>query len=429
MKFFKILLFCLFIFEESFGVRLIRDAEIETVLTDMVKPIFRVAGLKEKSAKIFVIDSDEINAFTIGNGYIFVNSGLLLKFKDPTQVIAVLSHETAHIAAGHINRLMAGILRRQRNATGAMLAGLLATILTGSDKAMAATLGYLMTDERLFLRYSRGEEFAADNLGASYMEKLGYSSDCMISVFQTFQNYNILNGGEHIPEYIKSHPNIDSRIAAIKSRNKKLSNKNLTKKTNKNLAEKYARILQKLRAYLKNENSSGDNYSRTIYLQRCGRLSEAINLMKKLSDQNPRDIFYKETLAQLLYESGKLEKSIEIYQQIYDKDLNPLIKKDYAEVLIEANRNLDNAIQILESIKYDSYFDNDIFRLLAKAHGKKNKIGISNFMLAQERMIQGNFFVAEQLLDLCLSQLDKKKEASYIKKAKYLKELINRNRR
>ena len=170
MKFLKIFLVSLFIFENSFGIRLIRDAEIETVLTDMVKPIFKVAGLKEKSAKIFVVNSDEINAFTIGNGYIFINSGLLLKFKDPAQVIAVISHETAHIAAGHINRLMAGVLNRQRSATGVMLAGLLATILTGSDKAIAASLGYLMAEERLFLRYSRGEEFAADNLGASYME-------------------------------------------------------------------------------------------------------------------------------------------------------------------------------------------------------------------------------------------------------------------
>jgi len=422
MKFFKILLFCLLIFEESFGIRLIRDAEIETVLTDMVKPIFRVAGLKEKSAKIFVVDSEEINAFTIGHGYIFVNVGLLLKFKEPEQVIAVLSHETAHIAAGHINRLMAGILNRQRNATGAMLAGLLATILTGSEKAMAASLGYLMADERLFLRYSRGQEFAADSLGASYMEELGYDSDDMISVFQTFQDISVLNGGEHIPEYIRSHPDANSRIIALKNRNKKLTKK----KEDKGLLNKYSRILRKLRAYLKSKNSTDDEYSRAIYLHRCGRISEAIAIMEKISKRNPHDIFFKETLAHLLYESGNLKKSIEVYKQIYTKDLNSLIKKDYAEVLIEANHNLEKAIRILESIKYDSYVDSDIFRLLAKAYGKKKKIGIANFMLAQEKMIDGDLVAAKRLLDVCLSQLDKKKEASYRKKAKYLKELVNR---
>ena len=388
----------------------------------MVKPIFKIAGLREKSAKIFVINSDEINAFTIGNGYIFINSGLLLKFKNPEQVIAVLSHETAHIAAGHINRLMAKILNRQRNATGAMLAGLLATILTGSEKAMAASLGYLMTDERLFLRYSRGQEFAADSLGASYMEKLGYDSECMISVFQTFRDDNLLNGGEYAPEYVRSHPDANSRIAALKNRSHR-------KQADKNLADKYSRILRKLRAYLKSKNSTDDKYSHVIYLHRCGKISEAIAIIKELSKQNPHDIFYKEALARLLYESGNLEKSIKVYKQIYNNDLNPLIKKDYAEVLIEANYNLEKAIRILEGIKYDSCFDSDIFRLLAKAYGKKNKIGISNFMLAQEKLLNGEPLIARGLLDICLSQLDKKKEASYIKKAKYLKELINRNQK
>ena len=428
MKFLKILLFCLFIFEESFGIKLIRDAEIETLLTEMVKLIFKAAGLKEKSAKIFIVNSAEINAFTIGNGYIFINSGLLLKFKDPLQVIAVLSHETAHIAAGHINRLMAGVLNRQRNATGAMLAGLLATVLTGSEKAMAASLGYLIADERFFLRYSRGEEAAADSLGVSYMEKLGYDSECMISVFQTFQNDSILNGGEYIPEYVRSHPDANSRIAALKKDPNNRS-RNLKKKADANLEEKYSRILRKLKAHLKSENSSEDDYSRAIYLHRCGRTSEAIALIRELLRKNPCDIFYKETLAYFLYESGNLKKSIEVYEQIYKEDLNPLIKKDYAEVLIEANYDLKKAIRILEGIKYDSCFDSGIFRLLAKAYGKENKIGISNFMLAREQLLEGNLYAAERLLDECLSKLDKKKESSYIKKAKYLKELISRNQR
>lgn len=415
-------------FEDCVGINLIRDAEVEAVLTDMVKPIFKVAGLQEKSAKIFVLNSDEVNAFTIGNGYIFVNSGLLLKFKDPIQIIAVLSHETAHIAAGHINRLMAGILNRQRNTTGAMLAGLLATILTGSEKAMAASLGYLMADERFFLRYSRGEEAAADALGASYMEKLGYDLKHMISVFQSFQDDNLLNGGEYIPEYVKSHPDANSRIIALKNRSYKFEKK-INENAIRNLTKKYSRILRKLKAFLKDQNLPEDPYSQAIYFHRCGKISKAITLMKKLSKQNPSDIFYKETLAHLLYESGNLNESIKIYKQIYNRDLNNLIKKDYAEVLVEANHDLEKAIRILEDVKYKLYFDSDIFRLLAKAYGKKNKIGISNFMLAQENLIIGNFSVAERLLDICISQLDKEKENSYIEKAKYLKELIKRNRK
>ena len=451
-KFFRILFVSFFLFERSFGVELIRDVEIETILTEMVKPIFIIAGLNEESAKVFVINSDEINAFTIGNGYIFVTSELLFKFKDHTQLIAILSHEAAHIAAGHVNRLTAIVLNRQRNTTKALLAGLLATVFTRSEAAMAATLGYIMTDDRFFLRYSRGEEFAADSLGASYLAKLGYDPKCMISVFETFQKEGIINGGEHIPEYIKSHPDTNSRISAIKNSiclHKRDCTKNLSAKRiellqklkaflkkqysclSKDkidgiLSEKYSRISKKLKAFLKKQYSSKDDYSHAIYLYRHGNVKKALKIMKELMRKNPKDIFYKETLAQLLYETGNLKQSIAIYKQIYRDNLNPLIKKDYAEVLIEANQNLKEAISILENIKYKEPLDSDIYRLLAKAYGKQNKIGISKFMLAQEQLILGNYRESKHLINTCLSKLNKKTEQSYINKAKYVKELIER---
>lgn len=452
IKSFRILLVGFFLFEKSFGIGLIRDAEIETVLTEMVKPIFVVAGLNEESAKVFVVNSNEINAFTIGNGYIFVTSELLLKFKDHAQLMAILSHETAHIAAGHINRLTAVILNRQRNTTGALLAGFLATVFTGSEAAMAATLGYIMADERFFLRYSIGEEFAADSLGVSYLVKLGCDPNCMISVFKTFQEEGILNGGEYIPEYIKSHPDSNSRINAIKNNfylYQKNNDKNLLAKQEKVLgkfktffkkqypsfsrneidrvfSKRYSRIVKKLRAFVKNHKPAEDDYSKAIYLHRRGNVKKALQIMKALVLKNPKDIFYKETLAKLLYETGNLKQSISVYKQIYKDGLSPLIKKDYAEILIEANQNLKEAISILENVKYKEPLDSDIYRLLAKAYGKQNKIGISNFMLAQEQLILGNYFEAEYLINDCLSNLDKETEQSYIGKAKYVKELIRR---
>ncbi len=427
MKFLKILVLWLFIFGESSGINLIRDAEIETVLTDMVKPIFKVAGLKEKSAKVFVVNSDTINAFTIGNGYIFINYGLLLRIKDPLQLIAVLSHETGHIAAGHIVRLMAGLSMRSRNNAVALIAGLLVGIFTGMDKGLAASLGYIMADERMFLRYSRNEEMAADSLGVSYLEKMGYDPECMIGLFQVFQNDSVLNGGEYFPEFAGTHPDSRSRMNFIKNRAKKLSN--LKKQVSAELVTKYQRICNKIRSFIKNRNLPKDEYSRAIYLHRVGRVKESVEILEKLSKENPKDIFYKESLAHFLYESGDLARAIAIYKKIDRKDINPLIRKDYAEVLLEANQDIDKALRILQSIKDDELLDSNVYRLLAKGYGKKNKIGIANLMLAQEQLFIGNYDLAEKLLDCCLKQLNKKTEKSYIQKAEYLKDLIKRNRR
>ena len=431
MKFIKVLALSVFLFQSSLGMKLIRDAEIESVLTEMTIPIFKVAGLKTKSLRIFVINSDEINAFTIGGGYIFINSGLILKTSDPLQMIAIISHETAHIAAGHINRLMSTLNSRSKNVTGAMLAGLLASVLTGSGEAMAASMGYIMADERFFLRYSRGEEFAADALGTSYLEKLGYDPECMIAVFKKFQDFDILNGGEYIPEYVKSHPNPNERINAIKNRPRKAG---LKSAPNKKLIEDYNRIILKLKAFLKDSQTAEDDYSRAIYCYRHGQSDESIKLLQDLVSKNPDNIFYKETLAQCLYKFGKLKDAIKIYEQIYKKDINPLIKMDFAEVLIEESsntkesENLNKAVRILESTKYDEPFRESTYRLLAKAYGKLNKLGISHLMRAYEQILLGNYIAAEKSVELSLKHLNQKAEKAYVEKAKYLKELIQREK-
>src|SRR4051794_17810375 len=50
---------------------------------------------------IKVVDSDEVNAFALPGGFMFVNSGLLLKTDNEAELAGVLSHEIAHVAARH----------------------------------------------------------------------------------------------------------------------------------------------------------------------------------------------------------------------------------------------------------------------------------------------------------------------------------------
>ena len=415
-------LFFLVISEAASGFSLIRDAEIETLLTEMVRPIFKAAGLREDSAKVFIIDSDTINAFTIGGGYIFVYTGLLLRL-DPMQLMGVLAHETAHIAAGHINRLMAVLQSRGQNLTGAMLAGILAAIVTRSEKPMAIMMGYIMTDDRFFLRYSRGEEFAADALGASFLEKMGYDSKCMISLLHKFQDFENMNPGANAPEYVMTHPKLSERISALHKRPQ-----NSTKKLSEDFQKRYRQGIVKLKAYKK--NYQGEAYAKAICLHKVGNNKQSLEILRDLSNKNPKDIFYKETLAQFLFESGQLEDSIKIYKQIYDstpkKDLHPLIQMSYAEVLINANKDLSTAVKILESIKVKEYFDENVYRLLANAYGKQKRLGLSYLMSANEKVLLGNYTVARELLKLSLANLDKKHEKKYIEQAKYLQELIKR---
>jgi predicted Zn-dependent protease len=306
-----------------------------------------------------------------------------------------------------------------------MLAGILGSIFTGSAEVMALPLGYAMTDERFFLRFTRGEEFAADALAAAYLEKSGYGSDVLIEAFDVFQRLDILNGGVNLPVYVQSHPKTSDRISALQKRAKSKKFR-----ASDETSRKYRHILVKLKAYLKRLDwrtaLPEDDYSRAVYFHRIGRSKEAVEILRGLLKKNPKDFYCKETLAQTLYEAGQLEESIKIYEEICGKDTNALIKTDYANVLIEAGQRIDFAISLLESAKYEECFNSDIFRLLAKGYGKQKREGLALLMLAQEQMLLRNYRTALELLSVSLDKLDKNTEKKHIKKAKYLKELVGR---
>ena len=409
-------------------ITIIRDAEIEETLTEIVQKIFDVAGLRKKSAKVYVVHSDSINAFTIGNGYVFVTSGLMMKFKNPLNLIAVLSHETGHLAAGHIDSMVSRLQNSSSNFLMAMLAGMLGGLATGSEEALAVLLGYAMTDERLFLRFSREQELAADALGSSYLEKMGYDTQAMIEVFEVFERMEIIGGAASLPTYVRTHPKSIDRISALQKRQK---TNGKSKKCTPELVEKYKRITEKLKSYVGNsglfEQIPQEDYPKAIYLHRKGKSKEAIEILKKIVARKPKDVYYKETLAQMLSESGNPSEAIKYYKQIYSPKSHVLIKVDYAKALVQ-EKQADSAIKILETAKYEDRFNPEIFRLLANAYGQKGRQGLSFFMLAQEQMLLQNYHMAYELLKNSLQLMDKKTEASYIKKAQYFKQLLEREK-
>lgn len=411
-------------------VSLIRDAEIEDTLCEIVKPIFKCAGLKPETAQVYVINSDELNAFTIGGGYIFVYSGLLRRLNNPLYLIAILSHEVGHLAAGHINRKMK-ILTQSSSGILPLLAGVLGAALTSSPEILAVVLGYQMTDQLMYLRFSRDEEAAADKLALQYIRKMGYSSDIMVEAFEIFKRQDLLNGNCNLPVYLSSHPKVSDRISSMRGADS-------LKKTlvPADLQKKYQRIIVKLNAYLYDFRTSGgffnvqpacsDDYPKAIRLHKIGKSNEAIKILRNLVKRKP-DIYYLETLAEFLYETGQLEEAIKIYEKICQKKaISPLIKIAYANALIAKNVRVDEAINILEAAQYLDQASSDVFRSLAKAYGLKNQEGMAHFMLAQEQMFSGNRSKALILINKAIEELKKTKQTSRLKRALYFKQLINR---
>ena len=50
---------------------------------------------------IKVIDSDEVNAFALPGGFFYVNSGLILRAQEESELAGVMAHEISHVTARH----------------------------------------------------------------------------------------------------------------------------------------------------------------------------------------------------------------------------------------------------------------------------------------------------------------------------------------
>ncbi|WP_163364629.1 M48 family metalloprotease, partial [Escherichia coli] len=81
-------------------VPIVRDAEIEALVTDYATPIINTAGLGKRAIRIVLVNNSSFNAFVDGRR-IFINTGALLQAETPNEIIGVLAHETGHLAGGH----------------------------------------------------------------------------------------------------------------------------------------------------------------------------------------------------------------------------------------------------------------------------------------------------------------------------------------
>ena len=154
---------------------------------------------------IKVIDSDEVNAFALPGGFFYVNSGLILRAQEESELAGVMAHEIAHVAARH----------GTKNATKgqAMQLAMIPLMLLGPGGWAgygiyeAASLAIPVT----YLKFSRDAEREADFLGVQYTYKAGYDPNAYVTFFERIQADEKRRPGT-IPKVFSTHPPTPDRI-------------------------------------------------------------------------------------------------------------------------------------------------------------------------------------------------------------------------
>lgn len=150
-----------------------------------------------------VKEGDDVNAFAIPGGYVFVFEGLVKAAKDDDELAGVVAHEIGHIAARHP-------VKRYESSLGTTLVQALAGATRDARfaRGVSAALG------QLYLAYSREDELLADRLGVRYMKDAGFDPEGMLRFLQTLQE---IHRREIRPfSYFRTHPYIADRIRVVK---------------------------------------------------------------------------------------------------------------------------------------------------------------------------------------------------------------------
>ena len=304
------------------GVALLRDAEMEKFLDDHSRPIFAAAGLSPESIKILIINDGSFNAFA-GGRYMGVNTGFLTTVDTPAQMEAVIAHEAGHLAGGHSARSDAMIA----SATRPMLLSLVLAAGAIAAGAPDAGIGILSLGQTVgianLLRYSRGQESAADQASISYLDRLGRSSKGALEVWSKLRNSQILRGNEINP-YAQTHPLANDRLSALRRRVE--ASPYYDVEDDPAEVERLKLIQAKIRGFLHEpaatlrhypltDQSDPAHYARAVAYFRQSKMDLAIPEIQTLIDAHPSNPYFHELKGQLLFEFGRADEAVAPYER------------------------------------------------------------------------------------------------------------------
>jgi len=166
--------------------------------------IAAVSDRKDLDYKFRILNRNDVNAFAVPGGWIYVTSGMMNFLRSDSELAAVLGHEMGHQTCRHSVRALERAL-----AIGSFLNRSKARVI--KDNKTAWQIVNIFSS----LRFSRKDEFEADRVGLNFMTLAGYDARRMVGFFERMGE---AHGGDapRIVTYFQTHPSTSERVARIK---------------------------------------------------------------------------------------------------------------------------------------------------------------------------------------------------------------------
>lgn len=155
--------------------------------------------------EVYILKSEEVNAFALPGGHVVFLQGLLQKARTPEEVAGVMAHELQHVVRRHSTRMIV------QSITMRLLLSLLLGALFGEGGL--ADIGYAAASVLGESAYSRHHEEEADAYGAEMLVAAGITPAGMARFFELLAQQE---GSSTVPTFLSTHPKTEERMQKLK---------------------------------------------------------------------------------------------------------------------------------------------------------------------------------------------------------------------
>ncbi len=382
---------------------ILRDAETEQLLQDMIDPLAEAAGLGEGAVDVVLVSDRSINAFVAGGQRVYVHAGLIEAADTANEVQGVLAHELGHITGGHIIRHSEGAGTATRITLLSALAGIAAAFAGGGEAAMGVMALGQQVAMGSYLSFRRDQEASADAASVEYLSGAGISGRGSLEFFRKLQAYEFRRGyrQDDEVEYMRTHPLSGNRIAVLRADFE--ADAAWEAPLDPELEERFRRAKAKLFGYLSTPERtlnaypvSRDDvparYARAYAWHKDARIDRALAETEALIALEPDNPYFLELKGQILLESGRPEEAlVPLRRSVELTNSDPLIAPMLGHALIatEDPRYLAEAEDVLRAAVGRDHRNPFAWYQLGVVFGQRGDIPRAQLASAEQQIMSG----------------------------------------
>jgi predicted Zn-dependent protease len=185
---------------------LISDPEIADYVNRLGQRIASTTSRADLKWHFYVVNTNDVNAFALPGGFIYVNRGLIEQTERLDQLAGTLGHEIGHVVRRHA-------VEQMKKQTGANIGVSLLCTLTRICERTGTQIVINAAGSALFAKYSRHDEAEADSEAVVNVVNAGIDARGIPELFQILLRER-QRAPTRVDAFFASHPLEESRISA-----------------------------------------------------------------------------------------------------------------------------------------------------------------------------------------------------------------------